>query len=337
MRKKTYRFSSKKVDYYFDASLSDLKNLVDRSSSVIITDDQVFAAHQSKLKGYSVICIPAGEDYKVQSTVDSIITQLIELGADRQTTLIGLGGGVVTDLTGYVASIYMRGIPFGFVPSTILAMVDASIGGKNGIDIGSYKNMAGIIRQPDFLLYDISLLKTLPETEWINGFAEIIKHACIKDARMFKTLQQHSIAYYRKNKKELSALIRRNAFIKSEVVVQDEFEQGDRRLLNFGHTIGHAIETTCHLPHGHAISIGMVLASTFSSQLLDFNKNNQIEQLLQQYGLPVSMQFDAEKVFALLKMDKKKSGDEMRFILLEKIGKAIVYPLPVAQIRTMLN
>src|SRR5690606_852417 len=142
----------------------------------------------------------AGEQFKVQQTVNEVIEQLIHFGADRQTWLVGVGGGVVTDITGYVAATYMRGIRFGFVPTSILAMVDASIGGKNGIDVGVYKNIVGTIRQPSFLLYDYQFLKTLPETEWINGFAEIIKHACIKDVRMFNELAGRSITYFQKNK-----------------------------------------------------------------------------------------------------------------------------------------
>ena len=146
-------------------------------------------------------CVKSGEEYKVQATVDTIIEQLIAMEADRKTTLVGIGGGVVTDITGYVASVYMRGITFGFVPTTFLAMVDASIGGKNGIDVGVYKNMVGIIRQPSFILHDLIFLNTLPQSEWENGFAEIIKHACIKDAAMFRELETNSLKKYQDGKK----------------------------------------------------------------------------------------------------------------------------------------
>lgn len=337
MRKKFYQFSTKKLAYYFGASLADLKTLVDRSQTIIITDDQVYAAHQSKFRGFRTIRIPAGEKYKIQATVDDILSQLIELGADRHTTLVGIGGGVVTDLTGFIASIYMRGIPFGFIPSSVLAMVDASIGGKNGIDIGPYKNMAGTIRQPDFLLYDTALLKTLPEAEWNNGFAEIIKHACIKDPAMFRELQQNTLAYYQKKPVALAALIERNSRIKSKIVQADEFEQNERRLLNFGHTLGHAIETTRSLSHGHAISLGMVAATKFSEQLLGFKKSGEVISVLNTYGLPTTLDFDAAESMEILKMDKKRQGGSIRFILLEKIGKAVAYPLPVDQIQKMLN
>jgi 3-dehydroquinate synthase len=159
----------------------------------------------------------------------------------------------------------MRGIRFGFVPTSILAMVDASIGGKNGIDVGTYKNMVGLIRQPEFLLYDYSFLKSLPKAEWINGFAEIIKHACIKDASMFRLLEAYKLNDFQKDKTLLNKLIQRNALLKSKVVVEDEFETGDRKLLNFGHTFGHAIENTYQLPHGHAVAVGMVMACMISA------------------------------------------------------------------------
>src|SRR5579859_679686 len=185
MNKLQYKFTGKATTWYLDADFSYLEKLVDKDHTVLITDEHLFAAQQRRFGGWNTIVIDAGEQFKVQATVDSIIEQLIAFGADRKTWLVGVGGGVVTDLVGYVAAIYMRGVAFGFVPSSILAMVDASIGGKNGIDVGVYKNLAGTIRQPEFLLYDYSLLKSLPKEEWVNGFAEIIKHACIQDAALF--------------------------------------------------------------------------------------------------------------------------------------------------------
>src|SRR5215204_1117443 len=243
MKKLSYTFSNSSTQFYFDADFSFLEKLVNKDNAVIITDENIFNGHGRKFKGWSAIVLNPGEKYKIQTTVDEVIEQLIGMEADRKTFLIGVGGGVVTDLTGYVAAVYMRGISFGFVPTSVLAMVDAAIGGKNGIDIGVYKNIVGTIRQPQFLLYDSSFLKSLPQAEWVNGFAEIIKHACIKDERLFKELEQNSIRFYRSDKEALSKLVQKNAVIKSDVVKADEFEQGERKLLNFGHTWGHAIET----------------------------------------------------------------------------------------------
>jgi 3-dehydroquinate synthase len=277
-----------------------------------------------------------GEQYKTQATVDSVIEQLINLGADRQTMLVGVGGGVITDLTGYIGSIFLRGVAFGFVPTSLLAMVDASIGGKNGIDVGVYKNMVGTINQPRFLLYDAGLLKSLPEAEWRNGFAEIIKHAAIKDAAMFKQLESASLKKYQKNKSDVQELIKRNALIKTKVVLQDEFEKNERRLLNFGHTLAHAIETQYGLTHGEAVAIGMVFASDLSEELLGFKHHDRLKKVIEQYSLPTELSFDRQKVFDVLRSDKKKEADFMNFILLEKIGKAVIQKIPLQTLYTYL-
>ncbi|HYM92779.1 MAG TPA: 3-dehydroquinate synthase family protein, partial [Chitinophagaceae bacterium] len=221
-----YKFSNSSTDFYPDDSFSHLKKMADSKNAIIITDENVFKYHAKRFRNWNVIVLKAGEKYKVQATTDELVEQLIEMEADRKTILIGVGGGVITDLTGYLASVYMRGLRFGFVPTSILAMVDAAIGGKNGIDTGVYKNMVGTIRQPYFILYDLSFLKTLPNSEWENGFAEIIKHACIKDAAMFQNLEENSLENYRSNKKMLGQLIQRNALLKMKVVQRDEFEKG---------------------------------------------------------------------------------------------------------------
>ncbi len=290
-----------------------------------------------KLTGWNTIVLKPGEQYKVQQTVDMVINQLIQFGADRKTILIGFGGGVITDITGYVAGIYMRGIEFGFIPSTVLAMVDAAVGGKNGIDVGIYKNMVGLIKQPSFLLYDYSLLKSLPIAEWKNGFAEIVKHACIKDAAMFKELELQSISKYRKDQQLLAKLIQRNALLKIKVVVQDEFEKGERKLLNFGHTLGHAIENSYELSHGQAVSIGMTYAALMSFQLKFFTEADRVIRLLNQYGLPTIVEFDAKKTFKVLLKDKKKENVSINYILLSKIGKGIIQPLLLVQLQDIFK
>jgi 3-dehydroquinate synthase len=338
MNKQTFQFSSSSVDYYFNTSFHQLAEIADVTNSFIVTDEHVFKAHASKLEGWNTIVLKPGEAYKVQATVDSVIEQLIAMGADRKSTLIGVGGGVVTDITGYIASVYMRGIRFGFVPTTILAMVDASIGGKNGIDVGVYKNMVGVIRQPAFLLYDLSFLSSLPQQEWENGFAEIIKHACIKDVALFAELEQRSIAWYQTNTEALQQLIERNASIKTKVVLQDEFEKADRKLLNFGHTLGHAIENKYKLMHGHAVSIGMVAAATISEEMNNFYSadKQRLAALLQQYNLPVIFSFDRAKAFETLKRDKKKEQDFMQYILLNKIGEAKVVNISMTQLEQLI-
>ncbi|HEV2355308.1 MAG TPA: 3-dehydroquinate synthase [Puia sp.] len=337
MNKAQYKFSGKTTTYYFGADLSYLGNLVDKDRTVLVTDEHVFSMHQKKFGGWDTIVVHPGEQYKVQTTVNSIIEQLIGFGADRKTWLVGIGGGVVTDLVGYVAAVYMRGLAFGFVPSSVLAMVDASIGGKNGIDVGLYKNLVGTIRQPEFLLYDYSLLRTLPKAEWVNGFAEIIKHAAIKDAALFKELERNSLTVYSKNRTALARLIRRNAVIKSGVVERDEFEHGERRLLNFGHTLGHAIENLYAVPHGHAVAIGMVAACRVSEELTGFDGTERVIGVLRRYGLPTVATGDARDVIGLLRMDKKRVKDSMNYVLLNRIGEGTVKVIPIARLEKWLQ
>jgi 3-dehydroquinate synthase len=324
-----YKFSYSSTDYYLAGNITHLKKIVDQKSSVIITDENVFNAHTQKFRNWNCIVLKPGEEYKVQATVDAVMEQLIEMEADRKTTLIGVGGGVVTDLTGYVASIYMRGLRFGFVPTTILAMVDASIGGKNGIDVAVYKNLVGTFRQPSFILHDLNFLPTLPHAEWVNGFAEIIKHACIKNAAMFKELERNSLTTYQGKNKFMAGLIQRNVILKTKVVQQDEFEKGERRLLNFGHTLGHALENQYELSHGQAVSIGMAYASLISEKLLGFREAGRVASLLGQYELPAFATFNKQKVWDVLKMDKKREKKEINFVMLERIGKGVVKPIPL--------
>jgi 3-dehydroquinate synthase len=310
---------------------------IEQKNTIVITDENIFNLHSKKFKKYNTIVVKSGEKYKNQTTINSIIKQLIELGANRVTTLVGVGGGVITDMTGFIASIYMRGISFGFVPTTLLALVDASIGGKNGIDIGVYKNMIGTINQPKFILHDLVFLNTLPQTEWQNGFAEIIKHACIKDVLMFEKLQSHSLKYYQSKKKELCLLIQQNAAIKTNIVAKDVTEKGDRKLLNFGHTLGHAIENQYKLSHGQAISIGMSFACKLSEELIGFKQTKSVVDLLEKYGLPTKLQFNSKKVFEVLKMDKKREKKFINYILLEKIGKGKIVEIGLNDINRELK
>jgi 3-dehydroquinate synthase len=216
-------------------------------------------------------------------------------------------------------------------------MVDASIGGKNGIDVGVYKNMVGIIRQPNFLLFDTSFLKSLPLSEWQNGFAEIIKHGAIKDAALIKQLQSYTLSAYKKNLSLTAKLVERNVMIKTKVVLADEFEKADRKLLNYGHTLGHALENTYELSHGQAISIGMTYAAVISEQLLNFNNRHVLVALLEKYGLPTYASFNTTKAISILQKDKKKTKDAVHYILLEKLGKAVIQTIPFVTLEKILK
>jgi 3-dehydroquinate synthase len=331
------KFSNSIVEFVLDGKFATIGKMVDKSNAIYITDENVYALHQQQFKGKPTIVMPAGETHKQQATVDFMIEALLNFGANRQSVLIGVGGGVVTDMVGYVAGIFMRGVQFGFVPTTLLAMVDASIGGKNGIDVGVYKNMVGLIRQPAFIVYDHSFLNTLPSYQWENGFAEIIKHAVIKDAKMLQELNQNDLAFYQKNKKALAALIQKNVEIKVKVVQKDEFEQGDRKLLNFGHTLGHAIENEHALLHGHAISVGMVYAAKISQVLLGFTGTGLLVETLKKYGLPTAMHFDIDAAMEVMQKDKKKANAGMQYVLLSKIGKGVYETIPMKTLQKLIK
>jgi len=331
------KFSSQTVSFLLEGKFAAINKIVDKSNAFYITDENIFALHEKKFIGKNTIVIPAGEEHKQQAAVDFIIEALLHFGATREAVLIGVGGGVVTDIVGYVAGIYMRGVAVGFVPTTLLSMVDASIGGKNGIDVGLYKNMVGLIRQPSFLLYDLDFLKTLPKHQWENGFAEIIKHAAIKDASMMKALASHDLNYYQKNKKALALLIEKNVKIKVKVVQKDEFEKGDRKLLNFGHTLGHAIENQHALLHGHAISIGMVYAAKISQVMEGFNDTGLLVDTLKKYGLPTSMHLDIDQTMQIMQKDKKKQGSSIQYVLLKKIGFAVYQSVPIKSLEKLIK
>jgi len=312
------------VDYHFHSNFELLPGLVKGRKVVLLTDSHVYALYEPLFQSYDTIVVPAGEAAKSLESLVYITEQLLRFDADRKTLLTGVGGGVVTDLAGFAASVYMRGIRFGFVPTSLLAMTDAAIGGKNGINIGLHKNMIGTIEQPEFILFDEHFLQTLPDEEWSNGFAEIIKYACIFDPFLFDELMAADIAFFRNNMAATGAVVRKCANWKNKTVLEDERETGARKLLNFGHTVGHAIEKLCEMPHGYAVSIGMLVACRISEQLvgLDNAVTDALKRLLIRYHLPTRVSVDSKKVMALLKADKKRNGEKIDLIFLEHIGRA---------------
>lgn len=338
MNELSYTFHGKKVSYYLDASLERLHEWVDPQRSILLVDEQVSRLHSAKLGGWRKILIPSGEESKDLRMLEHVTEALVAMEADRKTMLIGIGGGVVTDLTGWVASVYMRGIPFGFVPSTLLAQVDASIGGKNGINFGAYKNLLGSIRQPDFILFDYSLLYSLSEDQWRGGFAEIIKSACIADLSLFELLEQRCEDALQRDPALVASLVQRCVEIKSRVVETDEFEKNERRWLNFGHTLGHAVEKIEHMAHGPAVAIGMVAASKLSERFsgLSPQETRRIVSLIEAYGLPVRLQSEASAISHLFRMDKKREQDLVHFVLLPRIGQALVHPIPLSELDALL-
>lgn len=336
----TIKFSSGTVNYYFESAFDEIWNMYDRRHTVLVTNEHVARLYPHLFEGHKTLIVAAMESSKSLHTVEGLIKQLIELEATRKTVLIGVGGGVVTDLTGFLASIYMRGVDFGFVPTTLLAMVDASVGGKNGVNMGYNKNLLGTITQPKFILYDTRFLDTLPDDEWSNGFAEIIKYACIFDAPLFDVLNNKSISHYRDHDDgALQELIRRCVAWKNKTVAEDEKETGVRKLLNFGHTAAHAIENLYEIPHGKAVGIGMVIACRVSSQVagLEYKAVDELERILGKYHLPASMKINAKRAMEILRMDKKRDENNIDYIVLEQIGKAKVQSLPITAIEKAMK
>ena len=306
---------------------------------ILLSDEHVAAALPHLFEGRKTIIIPAGEQHKHLQTIEYICKQLLELEATRASVLIGVGGGVVTDIAGFVAATYMRGITFGFAPTSVLAMVDAAIGGKNGVNIGLHKNITGTIVQPDSISVDVSLLSTLPATEWSNGFAEVIKYACLFDKPLFDELGRHDIAYYRNNTAAMQQIVDTCVGWKNKIVIADEHEKAERKLLNFGHTAAHAIENLYDLPHGQAVAIGMMVAMQLSEEVLgmDHSHTEALRSILQQYELPVAYDIDVPRAMEILKMDKKRASGNIDYILLHDIGHAVIQPLPFTTIENALH
>lgn len=339
MRTLKYQFQQSTTTYHLGADLAQLGDFVDKTRTVLVVDENVDKHHSHKLSGWKKLVIPDGEENKNMEVLEQIINGLIELEADRKTMLVGIGGGMLTDMAGFAASIYMRGIPFAFVPSTLLAQVDASIGGKNGISHGQHKNMLGIIRQPEFILFDYTLPSTMPAEEWHNGFAEIIKYACILDADLFTYLEKNRDKAMERNVEVLQFLVERSVELKTQVVLEDEFETGARRWLNFGHTLGHAVEKIEAIAHGKAVAIGMVAAAKISEKLNGFpaDQTNRLMRLINDYQLPVTLTSDKEKVFDIFRLDKKREKDFIHFVLLDSIGKAVTKPVPLDELKKLLQ
>jgi len=316
----------------------DLLRLGDPSQLRLITDEHLAALYPSILASFPAhIVIEPKEESKQVQHLGKWLDALLELETDRQSLLLGLGGGLTTDLTGFLASVYMRGLDFGLVPTSLLAMVDAALGGKTAMNHRLQKNFIGTIRHPKFIVFYLPFLDTLPCREWANGFAEIIKHACIRDAVMFHELEERSLRHYRRRQTAICELVQRNALIKAKIVQQDEFEKNERRLLNFGHTLAHALENQYEMMHGHAVSIGMHCACHISEQLTGFKQTDRVVKLLEKYGLPTYLEFDRKKAFGILKMDKKRERKDMNYVLLDKIGRARIQSLPLVTLEKFIS
>ncbi len=281
----------------------------------------------------SVLELPDGEQHKDWPALNRIFDHLIGQGCDRRTVLYALGGGVVGDITGFAAGCYMRGVPFVQVPTTLLAQVDSSVGGKTAINHALGKNMIGLFNQPLRVVCDLSVLDTLPEREFAAGLAEVVKYGPIADASFLAWIEAHAPALRGREPGAVAHAVRRSCEIKAQVVGADERESGLREILNFGHTFGHAIETGTGLGtwlHGEAVACGMGLASALSARvgLTDDGFGQRLRALLEGFGLPMRPPpLGPETWLELMRRDKKAHAGQIRFVVLEEVGRAAVRPV----------
>jgi len=277
-----------------------------------------------------VIVVPDGEQHKTLATLESIVTRLLELRAERGSLLVALGGGVIGDLAGFAAGIYQRGMPFVQVPTTLLAQVDSSVGGKTAVNHPLGKNMLGVFWQPRSVLIDIDCLGTLPDRELRAGLAEVIKYGAIRDRAFFDWIERSIDALLARDAAALQYAIVKSCSIKAQIVALDERETGERTLLNFGHTFGHAIETATGYAswlHGEAVATGMVLASRLSTRVtgLAADDAERLEATVTRAGLPAAPpQLPIERWLDLMSHDKKVASGVIRLILLTSLGSAVV-------------
>ena len=305
---------------------------------IVIADANILKYYGDFFRQWSVIEINSSERDKTLDTVAHIYQRLLDHNADRNSFVVAVGGGIVCDVAGFAASTFMRGVPFGFISTTLLSQVDASVGGKNGVNFGGYKNMIGTFNQPRFVLCDTEMLQTLPEREFISGFAEIVKAAAIRDAELFDYLEQNVEKAIARNPETLRHLVIESVKIKAKVVERDEREQGERRILNFGHTCGHAVEVLTGVSHGEAVSIGMMMAARWSEQECGLQKNQveRLEQLLQKIGLPVITRAQPEDIMRVVLKDKKRENDAIHLALLSEIGKAVIRKTSIENIKNLI-
>jgi 3-dehydroquinate synthase len=305
---------------------------------IIITDTDIDSFHGDRVETalrktdlrVDRITVPPGEAAKGMRTVLSVVEKLIALGADRSTALIALGGGVIGDLTGFTASIFMRGIPVIQIPTTLLAQVDSGIGGKTGVDTDAGKNILGTFHQPKEVFIDLSFLETLPEAQFRSGLAEVIKYGVIEAPELLDVIEIAAAAGGLRESAFLERIITTACRIKKGVVELDECDRGVRRILNFGHTVGHAVEAASAymLSHGEAVAIGMVAAAILSEQIhyLTADDRRRIVSVIRAVGLPdrIPGNLDLEEIVARIARDKKKKGETVHFVLLKKLGVPIV-------------
>ncbi len=329
-----------------------LKEVYKEKRLFIISDEQIWALYGEELKnslknaGYEPeqILLPPGEGSKNIKCFEEICEKLAALGAGRSHMLIAFGGGVIGDISGFIAATYMRGLPYMQIPTTLLAQVDSSVGGKTALNLSRGKNLIGAFWQPKMVIADTGLLATLNKREFAGGMAEIIKYAAIASDDLFKGLIQHegSINGYKQLESSLEDIIARCCQIKSGIVARDEFDLKERMLLNFGHTFGHAIEQKGGYKeyiHGEAVAMGMVIAAEIGEAmgLTCSGTANALKRVLEKYALPAVSPYNLNELLPALFLDKKNTANYFNLILLKKIGQSFIYSIKTAEIQKLIG
>lgn len=289
------------------------------NNSIVVTDHNVLKKYASLLKPFDVVSFEPGEQSKHLETIEGLAEGLVELGVDRTNSLIAFGGGVVGDVAGFLAATYMRGIPFYQVPTSLLAMVDASVGGKTAVDLPSGKNLVGAFHQPEAVIIDPTVLQDLPNDQFRNGMGEVVKHGVL-NATLFRWLERNADAINQRDVDVLTTMLAKNIKLKASIIAKDEKEQGIRMLVNLGHTFGHALEQLSEytVPHGEAVAMGMMYAAHYV-KMPDLDR---IEQLLYSFGLPSRLEdpFTAKQMVKVMQADKKNKGHKITLVLPHAIG-----------------
>lgn len=317
-------------DVFIGPAAEILPDVLPAGRVVAVSDAAVAELHGRLLAPYETLLVGRGEEHKTLRTVETLCRRLIGMGADRKTFILGVGGGIVTDVAGFAASIYMRGLPFGFVSTTLLGQVDASVGGKNGVNVDGYKNMAGTFTQPQFVICDPALLRTLPEREFRAGLAEVVKAAIIADADLFGRIERTTFEALRTDTDLLSDAVSAAIRVKADIVERDERESGDRRKLNLGHTLAHAIEKASNrMNHGEAVAVGTVLIAGAAVKLgaLTQADCDRIVNVLTALGFDLTPPVEVKRLLKEVGKDKKNEDGMLRIVLPVGIGDCEVRPM----------
>ena len=315
-----------------------LPRLLPDKRVVVVSDTNIDRHYHTLVNRYEHVLIGLGEASKTLVTADAIYKKFISMGVDRSTFVLAIGGGIVTDVAGFVASTYMRGVEFGFVSTSLLGQVDASVGGKNGVNVDGYKNMVGTFTQPRFVICDVGMLRTLPKREVRTGMAEVIKAGIIADEELFSKLELTPLAELTKNPDLLGEVVYRAIKVKADIVERDEREHGDRRKLNLGHTLAHAIEkSSSKMNHGEAVAVGLSLISDAAARrgLLSAADKERICSLLQRTGFDLTPPVAMRVLLKAVSKDKKSEGDVLNVVFPTAIGACEVVPMPLEEFRAM--